>query len=233
MIRKFGYLSCLLALPLTLVGCVAQNITPEQRASEAVLVSDISMDGQNICQSPGDPVSCLFLGYVDDKPLTLANPTITVMPGIHRIGSVWSHGLIHSLPPQPTIFAPFNYQAGHRYVLSPGVIVDRSWDAPYPVIATYVMYDGSFVERGEVERIETTKAQADERAFRAQQQQDMSRIMQKGAEVCLRAAGGVVANHGYVEDVANGKIEIHLSNWQGNDRDIWTFPGNWYLCGGN
>ncbi|GLQ98985.1 hypothetical protein GCM10007863_34050 [Dyella mobilis] len=115
----------------------------------------------------------------------------------------------------------------------PGAIYDTAWNNPtHPILFTYVLRNGYFVERNIAAAAEKSNEEANELSFREQQKRDLPRIMKKGAEVCLRRGTGI-ANHGYVEDVTNEKIEIHLSTWQGNDRDIWDFPDEWFLCGHN
>ena len=225
----------LIAAPsLLMAACVLQqSVTPEQQATHAVLISDISMNGRSTCGNPGNPVDCLYLGYVDGNASGLASPQIMVPPGNHVISTVWSHGIFNNLPSAPLIFPAFNYQAGHRYVLVPGAIYDTAWATPgHPTLATYVLRNGTFVDKNIAAAVDKASAEANELAFREQQKRDMPRIMKKGAEVCLRGGNGI-ANHGYVEDVTDEKIEIHLSSWQGNDRDVWDFPGQWYLCGHN
>ena len=234
MLRFARRLTFPVVLPLLLSACVfQQTITPEQRATHALLVSGISMNEQSACGNPGDPVDCLYLGYVDGNASGLANAQIMVSPGNHVISTVWSHGVLNNLPSTPLVFPAFNYQAGHRYVLVPGAVYDTVWNDPaHPVLAVHILRNGNFVDQKVAATMDRANAKADELAFREKQKRDMPRIMKKGAEVCLRGGNGV-ANHGYVEDVTDEKIEIHLSSWQGNDRDIWDFPSQWFLCGHN
>jgi hypothetical protein len=234
MARLSRYLMPFTALSMLVSGCALQPaITPEQQATHALLVSDISKNAQASCGEPGNPLNCLYLGYVDGNAPGLASTQIVVAPGNHVISTVWSHGVFNNLPSAPLVFPSFNYRAGHRYVLSVGAIYDTAWSDPeHPILATYILRDGDFVDQRIAAGMDNAKAQADELAFREQQERDMPHIMKKGAEVCLRGGNGI-ANHGFVEDVTNDKIEIHLSSWQGNDRDIWDLPQQWFLCGHN
>ena len=234
MLRFVHRVTLIVAPSLLLSACVLQqNITPEEQATHAVLVSDIAMNEQSACGNPGDSLNCLYLGYVDGNASGLASPQMMVSPGNHVISTVWSHGTFNNLPSTPLIFPTFNYQAGHRYVLVPGAIYDTAWNKPgHPIFATYVLRNGTFLDNNIAVAVDKANAEADEFAFREQQRRGMPRIMKKGAEVCLHDGNGI-ANHGYVEDVTAEKIEIHLSSWQGNDRDIWDFPNQWFLCGHN
>jgi len=234
MFRSLRNLTLLVVAPLLLAGCVlSQNITPDQQATHALVISAISKDAHGACASPGNPLDCLYLGYVDDKASGLAAPQLLVLPGHHVISTVWSHGVIQTLPSAPLVFPTFDYQAGHRYVLVPGGIYDTAWNDPaHPIVVTYVVRDGHFMNQQIVSAMDRASAEAAESAFRIQQQRDRPRIMKKGAEVCLHGGSGI-GNHGFVEGATDEKIEIHLSSWQGNDRDIWDFPTQWFLCGHN
>jgi len=214
-------------------------LTPEQQATKALVVSNISMNEQTTCDGQGAPGGCLFLGYVDGKATSFASPNLTITAGVHTISTTYSPtGMIGFLPRTPLVFPAFDYKAGHRYVLTPGAIYDTELNDPrHPVIATYVPHNGRFEDRSLAVSQDLAAGQAAERAFQLQQQRDMPRIRKVGAEVCMHATDGLA--HGYVEGVADQKIKIRVdrvgirrASPQG-DRIIWDFPDQWYLCGSN
>lgn len=240
MLKFVRRLSLLAALPCVAAGCAtAPTLTPEQEATKALVVSNISMNEQTTCDGQGVPGGCLFLGYVDGKATSVASPNLAITAGLHTISTTYSPtGMIRFLPRTPLVFPAFDYKAGHRYVLAPGAIYDTELNDPrHPVIATYVPHNGRFEDLNLEASQVLAAGQAARQAFQLQQQRDMPRIRKVGAEVCMHAVDGLA--HGYVEGVADQKIKIRVDrvgNLQASpqgDRVIWDFPDQWYLCGSN
>lgn len=242
MLKLVRRLPLTVSLSCAMAGCAtAPTLTPAQQATEALVVSNISLNTQTTCDAGGTPGGggCLFLGYVDGKATSLASPNLAITAGVHTISTTYSPtGMIQFLPRRPLVFPAFDYKPGHRYVLTPQAIYDTELNDPgHRIIATYVMYNGRFEDRNLAMAQDLAAAQAAQRAFRLQQQRDMPRIQKVGAEVCMHATDGIA--HGYVEGVADQKIKIridHVGHFQASpqgDRVVWDFPDQWYLCGSN
>jgi hypothetical protein len=209
-----------LAAAICLGGC-GTTIPPEKYKDYAFILSGVP-DGSYPC-TPGNSISCAFIGYVDGKVQMPASPRFVLEPGVHTIGLGRSPGGY-----------TFNAEGGHRYILLNSRILVSMKDQPESnTIEELVPFDGKFIPAQSAQRTSAQRDAQKANAFAARQVIDMPRIRKVGAEICHATKYFETDAHGFVEAITDNKIKISVDSGVESGKTIWDFPDQWYLCGRN